>query len=87
MPTVLPNTKVENDELNTYTELTASGKFNLARDGENVFVDIIVKGMTLDGMTSAEEAAQTVDTAWFGFDYLLLKGDAWTRLLNFYESL
>ena len=87
MPTVLPNTKVENDELNTFTELTANGKFNLARDGENAFVDIIVKGFTLDGMTSPEEAAQTVDTNWFGFDYLLLKGDAWTRLLDYYTSL
>ena len=87
VPTVLPNTKVENDELNTYTELTANGKFNLARDGENVFVDIIVKGFTLDGMTSPEEAAETVDTAWFGFDYLLLKGDAWARLLGYYSGL
>ncbi len=87
VPTVLPNTKVENDELNTYTELTTSGKFNLAKDGENVFVDIIVKGFTLDGMTSPEEAAQTVDTNWFGFDYLLLKNDAWTRLLSYYNSL
>jgi putative aldouronate transport system substrate-binding protein len=87
VPTVLPNTKVENDELNTFTELTANGKFNLARDGENVFVDIIVKGFTLDGMTSPEEAATTVDTDWFGFDYLLLKGDAWARLLDYYTNL
>ena len=87
VPTVLPNTKVENDELNTYTELTTGGKFNLAKDGENVFVDIIVKGFNLDGMTSPEEAVQTVDTAWFGFDYLLLKGDAWVRLLDYYAGL
>ena len=87
VPTVLPNTKVENDELNTYTELTANGKFNLARDGENVFVDIIVKGFTLDGMTSPDEAVQTVDTSWAGFDYLLLKNDAWARLKSYYESL
>jgi len=87
VPTVLPNTKVENDELNTFTELTANGKFNLSKDGENVFVDLIVKGFTLDGMTSPEEAAATVDTDWFGFDYLLLKGDAWARLLDYYNAL
>ncbi len=87
VPTVLPNTKVENDELNTYTELTPNGKFSLSKDGENVFVDIIVKGFTLDGMTSPEEAAQTVDTNWYGFDYLLLKNDAWARLLDYYNSL
>ena len=87
VPTVLPNTKVENDELNTYTELTAKGKFNLANGGENAFVDIIVKGFNIDGMTSPEEAAMTVDTNWFGFDYLLLKNDAWARLLTYYASL
>jgi len=87
VPTVLPNFKVENDELNTYTELTPNGKFSLTKDGENVFVDLIVKGFTLDGMTSPEEAVATVDTSWFGYDYLLLKGDAWTRLLDYYNSL
>ena len=87
MPTVLPNTKVENDELNTYTELTAKGKFNLSKDGENVFVDLIVKGFTLDGMTSPEEAVDTVVTAWYGDMYLFAKGDAWVRLLDYYSSL
>jgi len=87
VPTVLPNTKVENDELNSYTELTASGKFGLGKDGENAFVNIIVNGFTLDGMTSPEEAAETVDGAWYGFDYLLLKNDAWTRLLDYYNNL
>ena len=87
VPTVLPNTKVENDELNGYTELTANGKFGLGKDGENAFVNIIVNGFTLDGMTSPEEAAATVDTDWHGFDYLLLKGDAWARLLDYYNNL
>ena len=87
MPTVLPNTKVENDELNTYTELTAKGKFNLSKDGENAFVDLIVKGFTLDGMTSPEEAVETVVTAWYGDMYLFAKGDAWVRLLDYYSSL
>ena len=87
VPTVLPNTKVENDELNSYTELTANGKFGLGKDGENAFVNLIVNGFTLDGMTSPEAAAQTVDTDWYGYDYLLLKGDAWARLLDYYTSL
>ncbi len=87
VPTVLPNTKVENDELNSYTELTSNGKFGLGKDGENAFVNLIVNGFTLDGMTSPEAAAQTVDTDWYGYDYLLLKGDAWARLLDYYTSL
>ena len=43
VPTVLPNTKVENDELNTYTQLTANGKFSATKGGENLFVDIMTQ--------------------------------------------
>lgn len=87
VPTVLPNTKTENDMLNTFSALTASGKFNLGKDGENVFVDIIVKGFTLDGMTSADEAAATVTDSWGGTQYSFLKTTAWQRLQDYYNSL
>ncbi len=87
VPTVLPNTKVENDELNTYTELTANGKFSSAKGGENIFVDLIVNGYGAEGFTSADEAAATVADAWAGFDYLLLKQDAWARLQEYYAGL
>ncbi len=87
VPTVLPNTKTESDMLNTFSALTASGKFNLGRDGENVFVDIIVKGFTLDGMTSADEAAATVTDSWGGTQYSFLKTTAWQRLQDYYNSL
>ena len=86
-PTVLPNTKTENDMLNTFSALTASGKFNLGKDGENVFVDLIVKGFTLDGMTSADEAAATVTDSWGGTQYSFLKTTAWQRLQDYYNSL
>ncbi|MBQ3477118.1 MAG: hypothetical protein IJH25_02980 [Clostridia bacterium] len=87
VPTVLPNTKTENDMLNTFSALTASGKFNLGKDGENVFVDLIVKGFTLDGMTSADEAAATVTDSWGGTQYSFLKTTAWQRLQDYYNSL
>ena len=87
VPTVLPNTKTENDMLNTFSALTASGKFNLGKDGENAFVDIIVKGFTLDGMTSADEAAATVTDSWGGTQYSFLKTTAWQRLQDYYNSL
>ena len=87
MPTVLPNTKVENDELNTYTELTAKGKFNQGKDGENMFVNIIVAGFAEEGFEDPVAAAETVADAWHGFDYLLLKQDAWQRLQDYYDSL
>jgi putative aldouronate transport system substrate-binding protein len=87
VPTVLPNTKVENDELNTYTQLTANGKFSASKGGENLFVDIIVKGFTEAGMMTPEEAAETVFGDWFGEFYLELKTTAWERVKEYYNSL
>ena len=87
VPTVLPNTKVENDELNSYTELTANGKFSSAKGGENVLVNIIVSGFGAEGFTDAATSAATVTDTWAGFDYLLLKQDAWTRLQDYYATL
>ncbi len=85
VPTVLPHTKVENDDINSYTDL--SGKFNSGKGKENYFVDIIVKGLSFEGFTSVEEAVQTVDTNMYGFQYLLTKNDAWYRLQDYYNSL
>ena len=87
VPTVLPNTKVENDELNSYTELTANGKFSSAKGGENVLVNIIVSGFGAEGFTDAAAAAATVTDTWAGFDYLMLKQDAWARLQDYYATL
>ena len=82
VPTVLPNTKTENDELNTYTELTSNGKFAMNKGGENLFVDIIVNGLT----GTAEDQAKQVEDTWFGMDYLMLKEDAWNRLADYYNA-
>jgi len=85
VPTVLPTTKVENDKINQFTDLTT--KFAQNKGGENVFVDIIVNGLTLDGMTSAEEAAETVTSTMGGKQYLALKSKAFQRLTAYYETL
>ena len=87
VPTVLPSTKNENDMLNGYTELTAKGKFNQGKDGENMFVDLIVSGFGGEGLASAEDAAKTVTETWFGDMYLELKQDAWQRLQDYYATL
>ena len=87
IPTVLPNTKAENDMINTYTELTANGKFNQAKDGENLFVNQIVNGYAEEGMGSAEASASMVADTWGGRQYLILKTDAWTRLLAYFNSI
>ena len=87
VPTVMPNTKVENDELNTYTQLTANGKFSSGKGGENLFVDIIAKGFTEAGLTTPEEAANTVFMDWFGEFYLELKTTAWERIKDYYSAM
>ena len=85
MPTVLPTTTVESDTINSYTDLTQ--KFSTAKGAENVMVDIIVKGLTIEGFSSAAEAVQTVSSAYSGLQYLTLKQDAYNRIVAYYNSL
>ena len=87
VPTILPTTKVENDQINSYSQLTSDGKYSSSKGGENVFVSQIVGGYTEEGMGNAEQSAQTVASSWGGTQYLALKEDAWNRLLAYYRSL
>ena len=84
VPTVLPTTKVENDMVNQYSELKT--KFSQAKDGENVWVDIIASGYS-DDLVDAEEAASVVEEQWGGMQYLNIKQDAWDRLLEYYDTI
>lgn len=85
IPTTLPSTKVEIDTLNTYTELT--NKFKTAKNSENILVDQISGGYTIDGVTDAQSAVELVKSTWSGEQYLILKQNAWNRLLKFYQNL
>ncbi len=85
VPTVLPTTKIENDSINAYADLTS--KFNQAKGGENILVNVIVNGYTEEGMGSAEETAKTVNEVMGGAQYLTLKQRAWNRLDNYYGAI
>ncbi len=87
VPTVLPTTKIDNDTINTYTELKT--KFSSAKgdDQVNVLVDCIANGLTFEGFSSAEEAASTVADTWNGIPYLEIKEWAWEDILDYYNSL
>lgn len=87
VPTVLPNTKAENDEIKGYTELGASGQFGQGKDQVNLFVDIIAKGFTGEGTSSAADTIKTISETWHGAQYLDLKQLAWEDLVSYYESL
>ena len=87
VPTVLPNTKQESDQLNNYTALTSNGRFSSAKGGENLFVDIIVKGLAENGFADADAAAATVAGDWYGKQYLNLKNEAFLRLIDYYFDI
>ncbi len=85
IPTVLPNTTVENDKINSYTDLKT--KYSTSKGDANVFCSMIAAGYTEEGMGSAAEAAETVKSAWGGAQYLQLKQMAYDRVVAYYNSL
>ena len=85
VPTVLPNTTVENDQIKTYTDL--STKYSAAKGGENILVDQIVKGYAVEGMGNAEESANYVANTMGGAQYLQLKQNAWVRIQDYYKNM
>ncbi len=86
VPTVLPTTSVENERINSFTEL--NDKFKQDKNNYNMLIDLIVNGYTFDAaIKDAESAATTVSDTWMGKQYLALKQDAWQRDLTYYDSL
>ncbi|MBP1562452.1 MAG: hypothetical protein J6C38_01895 [Oscillospiraceae bacterium] len=87
VPTVLPNSKVENDQIATFAELSTKGKFSQSKGGENLFCDIIAKGFSGEGTASAADTIKTVSETWKGAQYLQLKQLAWQRLVDYYKDI
>ena len=85
VPTVLPTTTVENDMINSYTDLKT--KYDSAKGGENLLVNQIVAGYAAEGMGSAAESAAYVSGNMGGLQYLALKQQAYDRLVAYYATL
>ncbi len=86
VPTVLPTTSVENERINSFTELNE--KFKMDKNNYNMLIDLIVNGYTFDAaIKDAESAAATVNETWMGKQYLAIMEDAWQRDLTYYGSL
>lgn len=85
VPTVLPNTTVENTTIAGYTEL--ADKFNQQKGGTNLLLDIMINGYTDAAMHDAASTADTVTNTWSGKQYLALKEDGWQRDVAFYETI
>ena len=92
VPTVLPQEVGETNAINELTALSNSGQFGSSKDQVNLFVDIIAKGFTgeagADAAATAKKVSDTVeDGGWGGTTYLARRNDAWTRLVEFYNTL
>lgn len=86
VPTTLPTTKVENDQINSYSSL-GSVMFGTSKDQKNILVDIIVGGYKEEGMNDAASAAATVAGAYSGEQYLELQNRGWQRAIDFYDTI
>ena len=85
VPTALPNTSAEADEIGKLTAL--SEKFSTAKGKGCIFVDLIVGKCTEEGFGTAADAANTAMNAMGSKTYLYWKNEAWTRLLDYYNTL
>ena len=87
VPTTLPNTKVENDEISKLTELSSNGKFSQSKGKENILINIIIGGYAGEGLDSRNAVLNTVKETYGGETYLAYRQDAYDRLLEYYNSI
>ena len=85
IPTVLPTTKTENDQLSTYT--TLSENFGQSKGNNNLIVNFIAGGFSGEGTSSAADTINTVKETWSGAQYLAIKQRAWDRLITYYNAI
>ena len=85
IPTVLPTTKTENDQLSTYT--TLSENFGQSKGNNNLIVNFIAGGFSGEGTSSAADTINTVKETWSGAQYLAIKQRAWDRLVTYYNAI
>jgi putative aldouronate transport system substrate-binding protein len=86
VPTVLPTTTEESGNLSSYSELNAS--FSPSKGGDNLFVNIIARGLVAAMDTEyPAEAAEKVTNNMFGDKYLNIINAEWTRLKDYYSKI
>ena len=85
VPTVLPTYESDNVDLGNLTDLT--NNFNQNKGGENMLLGIMLNGYTDANMQDAESTAAYVSSAMGGSIYLDIKGEAWERALEYYDTM
>ncbi len=91
LPTSLPFTTAENDEVKGYKNLTDNFKTN-SGPITNLMLKFIQKGysepiLVEAGVDSVAEIATLVNTTWNDNLYLKVQQNAWDRLLAYYENM
>ena len=86
VPTVLPTTTEESANLSSYSVLNDS--FSGAKGGENIFVNVIAKGLigALDVEYPAT-AADKIRDEMYGDKYLKIVNAEWERLKEYYATI
>ncbi len=85
VPTVLPTTEADNEQLKSYSDLNSSFGTKKAEECENILVNVIATGDTgKDG--GAAGAAATITDSWSGKQYLQIKQTSWEELKSFSEA-
>ena len=85
VPTVLPLTTVEEQQIKDFSEL--SNNFNTSKGKVNYLVDLIVKGFAIEGMGSVDACVDTVSNSWNCKTALYIRNGAWELLQDYYASL
>ncbi|MBR5339175.1 MAG: hypothetical protein IK150_03730 [Lachnospiraceae bacterium] len=87
VPTVLPTTEQDTATIKGLTDLTTQFSAAKGDDQVNIFVNIIVNGLTMDGFSSVEDAVNTVSKTWGGNTYLEIRDIEWEEIQEFYNTL
>ena len=87
VPTVLPTTEQDTATIKGLTDLTTQFSAAKGDDQVNIFVNIIVNGLTMDGFSSVEDAVNTVSKTWGGNTYLEIRDIEWEEIQEFYNKL
>ena len=85
VPTVLPATAEEKQQLADMSELGDGGYFNTGSNGSHLYVNMIVSGYNAEGAPGkdAKSCADNVKNNWSGTAYLQIMNDDWNDILNF----
>ena len=83
VPTILPITAEESQQIAGMAELGSSGNFATDKNNDSMLCNMIVSGWSAAPGANAQASADKVKNEWSGTAYLQIKNDDWNDILNF----